>query len=86
MENLDLDVERFIVWLREYEDDIVGYPGIWFNDLLSEWISGMIGRVCGVVDRMYGSALCDVCQWYWFPFWARRFVVLAQIEERNGRL
>ncbi|GCE18638.1 hypothetical protein [Dictyobacter kobayashii] len=74
MSTVDLRLEAFCSWLCERESEVVGYPGIWFNDPLAEWISQQVGRVCGVEGKVYGPAAWDMCRWWWLPLWAQLFV------------
>src|SRR5690349_17485251 len=84
--NTEISIEHFLSWLCEKERQIVGLPGIWFNDPLSEWLTSVFGRLYGVHNRMYGPAQVDECQWRWLPYWAVLFVLWTECYAFNHEM
>lgn len=78
MGELPLSFEQFVRWLCEREHAIVGYPGVWLNDPLAEWISSLAGRVWGTDDKFYGPASYDTRLWAWLPRWAYLFKLWSE--------
>lgn len=74
MQPFELRLDDFCSWLCERELQVVGAPGTWFDDPLSQWISSLAGRLYGVDCSRYGLAVSDFQYWRVLPFWAQRLV------------
>lgn len=70
--------DDFCSWLCEREADIVGRPGIGYNDPLSEWLSSRLGRVYGVDGKRYGPARLDPLSWRFLPLWCQHFLSFTE--------
>lgn len=71
--------DDFCAWLCEKEHEVVGRPGIGYSDPLSEWLSTLAGRVCGIEGNVCGPISLDDRYWRWLlPLWARLFFTFTE--------
>jgi hypothetical protein len=68
----------FLSWLCEREGSVVGSPGIWLADPLSEWLSCLHGWVYGVQGKVYGPVSIDSVCWSILPRWGQCFIALSE--------
>ena len=81
MNSQDIDLESFCTWLCAHGDEVVGYPGRWFDSPLARWLSERAGQCYGVDRLCYGPTSCEEALWL-LPRWAQLFV--PSLERASG--